>query len=158
MPADRAYVEQNTRERERLRALVARLTDDDLRRPVTDRWTVADMLGHLAFWDARALSLAEKLEAGVPFSPADHEPDDVDPVNAAVHAPVRALPLRQVAELTLRLAEETDRRVATLEPQRLWPEDRGLPAQPPAREPPGRAPGPHRGRPPLTGRATRPAC
>jgi hypothetical protein len=130
MPADRAYVEQNTRERERLRALVARLTDDDLRRPVTDRWTVADMLGHLAFWDARALSLAEKLEAGVPFSPADHEPADVDPVNAAVHALVRALPLRQVAELTLRLAEETDRRVATLKPQRLWPEDRGCPLNP----------------------------
>src|SRR5215469_7419579 len=63
MPADRAHVDQNTRERERLRALVARLTDDDLRRPVTDRWTVADMLGHLAFWDAYALSLAEKLEA-----------------------------------------------------------------------------------------------
>lgn len=130
MPADRAYLEQNTRERERLRALVARLTDDDLRRPVTDRWTVADMLGHLAFWDARALSLAEKLEAGVPFSPADDEPDDVDPVNAAVHALVRALPLRQVAELTLRLAEETDRRVATLDPQRLWPEDRGRPLNP----------------------------
>ena len=60
MPAaDRALVEQNTRERERLRALVARLTDDDLRRPVTDLWTVADMLGHLAFWDARPLPRRE---------------------------------------------------------------------------------------------------
>ena len=78
MSEDRPYVERNTHERERLRGLVARLTDDDLRRLVTDRWTVADMLGHLAFWDARALSLAEKLEAGVPFVPADHEPEDVD--------------------------------------------------------------------------------
>src|SRR5207237_8476009 len=86
MPADHAYVERNTHERERLRSLVARLTDDDLRRPVTDRWTVADMLGHVAFWDARALSLAEKLEAGVPFVPADHEPEDVDPLNAAARA------------------------------------------------------------------------
>ena len=49
MPADHAYVERNTHERERLRGLVARLTDDDLRRLVTDRWTVADMLGHIAF-------------------------------------------------------------------------------------------------------------
>ncbi len=130
MPADRAYLEQNTRERERLRALVARLTDDDLRRPVTDRWTVADMLGHLAFWDARALSLAEKLDAGVPFSAADHEPEDVDPINAAVHALLRALPARQVAELTLRLAEETDRRVATLDPQRVWPGDPDSPLNP----------------------------
>jgi hypothetical protein len=130
MPADRAHVDQNARERERLRALVARLTDDDLRQSVTDRWTVADMLGHLAFWDARALSLAEKLEAGVPFSPADHEPEDVDPVNAAVHALLRALPPRKVAELTLRLADEIDRTVATLDPQRLWPEDPGCPLNP----------------------------
>src|ERR1700682_2858770 len=90
MLADHAYVERNTHERERLRGLVARLTDDDLRRRVTDRWTVADMLGHIAFWDARALSLAEKLEAAVPFVPADHEPEDVDPINAAARALVPA--------------------------------------------------------------------
>ena len=130
MPADRAIAEQNTRERERLRALVARLSDDDLRRTVTDRWTVADVLGHLAFWDARALSLAAKLEAGVPFSAADHESEDVDPINAAVHALLLPLPPRQVAELALTLAEETDRRVATLDPQRLWPEDPGSPLNP----------------------------
>jgi hypothetical protein len=130
MPADPAHVDQNTRERERLRALVARLTDDELRRLVTDRWTVADMLGHLAFWDARALSLAEKMEAGVPFSPADDESDNVHAVNAAVHALLRALPPRQVAELSLRLADETDRSVAALDPQRLWPEDPGCPLNP----------------------------
>src|SRR5262245_27163928 len=130
MRADPAYVEQNTRERERLRALVARLTDDDLGRSVTDRWTVADMLGHLAFWDAHVLSLAEKLEAGIPFSPADSEADVVDPINAAVHALLRELPPRQVAELTLRLADETDRRVAALDPQRLWPEEPDCPLNP----------------------------
>ncbi|HSR23540.1 MAG TPA: hypothetical protein VLW53_08315 [Candidatus Eisenbacteria bacterium] len=40
MPAaDHAFAERNDHERERLRALVARLTDDDLRRPVTDRFS-----------------------------------------------------------------------------------------------------------------------
>jgi hypothetical protein len=79
--------------------------------------------------EARALSLAEKLEAGVPFSAADLEPEDVDPINAALHALLHAMPPRQVAELTVRLAEETDRRVTTLDPQRLWPEEEAGAAQ-----------------------------
>jgi Mycothiol maleylpyruvate isomerase N-terminal domain len=130
MSEELPHVAPNTRERERLRVLVARLTDDDLRRLVTDRWTVADMLGHLAFWDARALSLVEKLEAGVPFVPADHEPEDVDPMNAAVRALVGALAPRQVAELAVQLADEIDGRVAVLDPRRLWPEDPASPLNP----------------------------
>jgi hypothetical protein len=78
MSLDRSYVEQNTRERERLRALVARLGDDELRSHVNQHWTVAGVLGHIAFWDARALALADKLERGVPFSPSDAEPEDLD--------------------------------------------------------------------------------
>ena len=49
---------------------------------------------------------ALELEAGVPFAPADHEPEDVDPMNAAAHALVGALPPRQVAELAATLAHE----------------------------------------------------
>ena len=128
--AGSAFVDENERERGRLRALVARLSDDQLSRPVTDHWTVADMLGHMAFWDARALSLAEKLAAGGSFTAADHEPDDVDPINAAAHALLKALPPRQVAELAVRLADETDRRVAALDPRRLWPEDPESPLNP----------------------------
>ena len=129
LPED-AYVERNTDERERLRGLVARLSDDELHRVVIDRWTVADLLGHIAFWDAWALSLAEKLEVGLSFEPADEGPEDVDPINAAARALVGALPPRQVAELAVRLAEETDRRVATLDPQRMWPEDPACPLNP----------------------------
>ena len=36
MSEDRAYVDQNTRERERLRALVERLDEDELRIPVVE--------------------------------------------------------------------------------------------------------------------------
>ena len=130
MPVGDAFIERNKQERERLRDLVARLTGDDLRRLVTDRWTVADMLGHMAFWDAWALSLAEKLELALPFEPADDGPEDVDQVNAAVRALVGALSPRQVAELAVRLAEETDRRVATLDPRQLWPDDPACPLNP----------------------------
>src|SRR3546814_14100977 len=51
MSEDRSYVEQNTRERERLRALVERLDEDELRTAVNEYWTVAGVFGHIAFWD-----------------------------------------------------------------------------------------------------------
>jgi len=128
--AEDNYNERNAQELERLRQLVARVSDNDLSLLVTDRWTVADMLGHIAFWDAWALSLAEKLKGGEPFAPADEGPEDIDPVNAAARAFAGALPPRQVAELAARLAEETDRRISTLDPQRLWPEDPDSPLNP----------------------------
>lgn len=123
MSEDRSYVEQNSRERERLRALVERLDEETLRRPVNEHWTVAAVLGHIAFWDARILALAEKLERGVPFSPSDTEPEDVDWINDATRPLIHAIPLLEAARLTLRIAEETDAKVAELPPDRLWPRD-----------------------------------
>ena len=127
MSLDRPYVEQNTHERQRLRALVARLGDDDLRRSVNEHWTVAGVLGHIAFWDARVLALADKMERGVPFSPSDAEPEDVDWINDATRPLIHAVPPRAMAELALRLAEETDRRVASLPSERMWPTDASSP-------------------------------
>jgi hypothetical protein len=130
MSLDRSYVEQNTRERERLRALVARLGDEELRGPVNEQWTVAGVLGHIAFWDARVLALADKLERGVPFSPSDAEPEDVDWINDATRPLIHAIGPREAAQLALRLAEETDRRVASLAPDRTWPNDPNSPLNP----------------------------
>ena len=123
MSIDRSFVEQNAREQERLRALVGRLSDDQLRSSVNEYWTVAGVLGHIAFWDARVLALADKLERGVPFSPSDSEPEDVDWINDASRPLIHAIAPRVVAQLALRLAEETDRRVASLQPDRMWPID-----------------------------------
>jgi hypothetical protein len=123
MSEDRSYVEQNTRERERLRALVERLDEDELRAPVNEYWTVAGVFGHIAFWDARVLALADKLERGAPFSPSDAEPEDVDWINDASRPLIHAIPPREVARLALRIAEETDARVASLPVDRLWPRD-----------------------------------
>ena len=130
MPADRPWVEENARELDRLRALVARLTDDELRGPVNEHWTVAGVLGHIAFWDARALVLADKLERGVPFSPSDAEPEDVDWINDATRPLIHAIPPRRLAELALRMAEDTDRRAASLPPDRMWPHDPESPINP----------------------------
>jgi len=123
MEPARSYVERNAQERERLRALVDRLSEDELRRQVNEHWTVAGVLGHIAFWDGRALALARKLERGVPFTPSDDEPEDVDWINDASRPLIHAIPLREAARLALEIAEETDATMASLPPERVWPND-----------------------------------
>lgn len=123
MSEDRVYIDQNTRERERLGALVERLDEDELRLPVNEYWSVAGVLGHIAFWDARILALADKLERGVPFASTDTEPEDVDWINDASRPLIHAVPPLELARLALAIAEETDARVATLPAARLYPND-----------------------------------
>jgi hypothetical protein len=117
------YIEANDRERERLRALVERLGPADLARRLGEHWTVADALSHLAFWDARASVLASKLRRGEPNSPADGEPEDVQWLNDAIVLVTRAIPPLEAARLALRMAEEADSAVSTLDPSRLMPLD-----------------------------------
>ena len=71
--ADRPYIAENARELGRMRRLVDGLDDETLESPVNEYWTVAGVLGHIAFWDARILSLAGKLDRGEPFAPSDAE-------------------------------------------------------------------------------------
>lgn len=120
---DRSYIEENTRERERMRSLVEGLEEDTLRSSVNEHWTVAGVLGHIAFWDARVLALSEKLERGLPFGPDDNEPEDVDWINDASRPLIHAVPPLDLARLALEIAEQTDAKVATLPIDRLWPTD-----------------------------------
>jgi N-methylhydantoinase B/oxoprolinase/acetone carboxylase alpha subunit len=71
MADERSYVAANTRQRERLRALVEGLDDDALTAPVNEYWTVAGVLGHIAYWDIRVLVLAEKIDRGELWAPGD---------------------------------------------------------------------------------------
>ncbi len=121
--ADRAYIAENARELERMRRIVDRLDDETLEFPVNEYWTVAGVLGHIAFWDARVLSLAGKLDRGEPFAPSDTDPEDVDWINDASRPLIHAVPARELAALSLRIAEGTDALVATLPPDRLSPRD-----------------------------------
>ena len=108
MPDDRSYVEANSRQRERLRALVERLDDEALSAPVNEYWTVAGVLGHLAYWDLRFQTLAEKIDRGEPWVAGDQEPDG-DWLNDSMRPLIHALAPRTAAELALRIAEETER-------------------------------------------------
>jgi sulfite reductase beta subunit-like hemoprotein len=130
MSEDRSYIDQNTRERERLRTLVESLEEDELRAQVNEHWTVAAVLGHIAFWDGRVLALADKLERDIPFSPSDNEPEDVDWINDATRPLIHAIPPLEVARLALRIAEETDAQVARLPVERVWPRDPDSPLNP----------------------------
>jgi Mycothiol maleylpyruvate isomerase N-terminal domain len=119
---DRSYIAANDRERERLRALVERLDDDALSSPVNEYWTVGGVLGHIAFWDIRVLLLADKVERGEPFGLEDAEAEG-DWVNDATRPLIHVIPPRDAAQLALRIAEETDARVAQLPPDRMSPRD-----------------------------------
>ena len=123
MSEDRPYIAENTRERERLRSLVERLDETQLRIPVNEYWTVAAVFGHIAFWDGRMLALADKLDCGEPFSSSDTEPEDVDWINDASRPLIHAVPPLEAARLALQIAEETDARMETLPVDRLWPRD-----------------------------------
>jgi hypothetical protein len=122
--SERRYVADNARELERMRSIVKRLGEEELRQAVNESWTVAGVLGHIAFWDGRALALADKLARGVAFTPSDDEPEDVDWINDASRPLIHAIPPRAGADLALRIAEETDRRLADFPPElasRAWP-------------------------------------
>ncbi|MGE0541375.1 MAG: maleylpyruvate isomerase N-terminal domain-containing protein [Dehalococcoidia bacterium] len=57
---DRDYVTRNEHTRERLQALVGRLTPEDLDRSIGDGWTVKAALAHLAYWDRYAVALIDQ--------------------------------------------------------------------------------------------------
>ena len=117
------YNEQNRRERERMRALIDRLSDDDLRRKVNEHWTVAAYLLHVGFWDARNRWLSDKQRRGEAFTPSDVEPDDVTWLNDSTRPFLHAIPPHEAALLALRLAETADEGVARPVPGGWWPEN-----------------------------------
>jgi hypothetical protein len=126
MADDRPYIEANTRERERMRALIDGLDDDALAASVNEYWTVAGVLGHVAYWDIRVLVLAEKIDRGEPWAAGDADPDG-DWLNDSTRPLIHAIRPRDAADLALRIAERTDARVAELPLDRMAPFDPASP-------------------------------
>ncbi len=104
-----------------MRNLVERHNDGDLRRQANKHWTVAGVLGHIAFWDARAGILAGKLERGERLSGSDDEPDNVDWINDSARPLIEAVEPRALIEVALQIAEDVDRRGAALDPRDMYP-------------------------------------
>ena len=120
MAVDRSYVARNDTQRRRLRALVDRLSDDDLRRPLAAGWTVSGVLAHLAFWDQRAVVLLEAWKSrSADDVPKDFDEDTIDWLNDSAKPLCLALAPREAARLAVAIAEEADRAVAALSDERV---------------------------------------
>ena len=109
---DKPFVAENARELERLRSLVERLSDEELRRPLGTDWTISVGLAHLAFWDQRALVLVRTWKSnGIKPSPID-----IDITNDALLPTWLALPPRAAANLAVSAAEAVDAELAESSP------------------------------------------
>ena len=109
----RQFVAENARERERLRNLVNKITDEELTLACNvEGWTVAVALAHLAFWDERRLVLVRKWKTnGITPSPID-----ADIVNDALVPLLLAIPTRKAANLSILMAEALDRELEVASP------------------------------------------
>jgi hypothetical protein len=117
MTVDRSHEAETDAERARLRALIARLSDAQLAHPMPGGWTVAAVLAHAAYWDARAVYWMDKW--GPDGEPTTYAEEDSDAANEAAKPLCLALPPRDAADLALRLAEETDAKVKSLSDRML---------------------------------------
>lgn len=113
MSVDRSYISENKTQLARIQALLAGRSDAELARPMAAGWTVAGVLGHLAFWDQRALILLEHWEKKGAAPPANNE-EDVDWINDAAKPMFLAVPPRRAAELWLSVAQAVDAKAAGL--------------------------------------------
>jgi DinB family protein len=109
---DRSHEVETDAERERLRRLIAGASDEQLRRPMPAGWTVSGVLAHVAYWDALAIYwLDQWARTG---EPTVYQDEDSDAANEAAKPLCLALPPRLAADLSMRIAEEADRKVREL--------------------------------------------
>jgi hypothetical protein len=106
---------ENKRELERLRVLVSRITDEELKLPYyKEGWTVAAGLAHLAFWDQYGLAVLRRWKQdGV----VAHSHSDSNAVNDAFFNIALAMPPGLTGRLAVAAAEEIDREIGTLSAQ-----------------------------------------
>ncbi|MCC6613672.1 MAG: maleylpyruvate isomerase N-terminal domain-containing protein [Anaerolineae bacterium] len=115
MAIDRGFVERNRAQTERIRALVAGLSDADLLRPVGEHWTVGVALAHIAFWDGRVLAVLDASERKGEVSA-----QQIDIIVNDISLPLwAAIPPREAGRIAIANAEMLDQRLEALAPELL---------------------------------------
>jgi len=108
-----AYSAQNRMWRERLQATLERLADADLARPAGGPgWTVNGLLGHLAFYDLRALRLLEHWKSHA----VGPSPLDIDISNDAMKPLLNAVAHHEIRRLVVEAADAIDAAIDALDP------------------------------------------
>src|SRR5689334_10817810 len=112
MTLDRSFVERNCASTNRIRALNARLTDEQMQLPVGEHWTPAIVLAHLAFWDRRVMYVLDMTERdGKLFIP------EIDIFVNDLSLPLwAAIPPREAARIAIETAEALDKRLEDAPP------------------------------------------
>jgi hypothetical protein len=115
MALDKSYVELNRVSRERMHALVASLTDEQMLTRVGEHWTVGIVYAHLAWWDRRVIYVLDTTEKdGKLFVP------EIDIFVNDLSLPLwAAVPPRHAFQIAIETAETLDERLETYSPQLL---------------------------------------
>jgi hypothetical protein len=115
MPLDPAYKEQNRASTERMKAIAARLTDEQLQTRVGEHWTVAIVFAHIAFWERRVMYVLDMTQKnGKLFIP------EIDVYVNDLSLPLwAAIPPREAVRIGIEEAEELDRRIEAFDPKLL---------------------------------------
>jgi hypothetical protein len=112
---DRSFIELNRASTERIRALAARLTDDEMQTKVGEHWTVGIVFAHLAWWDRRVMYVLDMTEKdGKLFIP------EIDIFVNDLSLPLwAAIPPRAAARIAIETAEILDKRLEEYSPALL---------------------------------------
>jgi hypothetical protein len=60
MTVDRSFIERNHDSSTRMRELAMSLSDEQLRWPIGNQWTVYSTYAHIAFWDLRVMHILDE--------------------------------------------------------------------------------------------------
>ncbi len=109
---DRAFTASNEASSLRIERLAERLTasDDDVR--VDADWTVAALLGHVAFWDRFHAVRWQAVTAAGRLVPRPMP--EADPINDALYRILWRLPARAAAEAALEASRASNAAIASL--------------------------------------------
>ena len=115
MALDPSYIDQNRASTERIRALIARLTDEEMQTKVGEHWTVTIALAHLAFWDKRVIHILDMTEKNGKLFDLE-----IDIVVNDLSLPLWAvIPPREAARICFETSDALDKRLEEFSPQLL---------------------------------------